>query len=323
MGFNLRELASRLEQKGVSYYGDMLEHFISQFHTDWDVAPDTDKAVLEFHSYVSKLSKIDFALLLICTGYIPEQYGHDSSEETLSTKLVEAVVCEWAKRIGFSDSKLIKQKSSKEDVYISDGRICIVCDAKSYRLGRSQKAPNVKDALKLADITKWMEAYSNAIGGLVTFPSLHNWKSGSDFYMYTTNSDIPTLVLFYEHMAFFYLADKSHSIITKTLREYANLFPKSSKDQKIYFGKVLKKFFGDDPSFSDYIAFADRILKALVEHQIKKASITLDSTLTNIKREVNATRDINILKEELIKYRYENATARTSRQLDNIKKFRL
>ncbi len=48
----------------------------------------------------------------------------------------------------------------------SNNRV-IVCDAKSFRLGRSQKAPNVKVDLKLADIQKWLSNYDEdqRIGG--------------------------------------------------------------------------------------------------------------------------------------------------------------
>ncbi|MCP5170117.1 MAG: HindIII family type II restriction endonuclease [Hahellaceae bacterium] len=82
--------------------------------------------------------------MIVHSGYIPESYEADSSAETLYSKLIETVVLEWSKRIGFKNSKLPTQKASMEDVSILDDHHVIVCDAKSFRLGRSQGAPNVK-----------------------------------------------------------------------------------------------------------------------------------------------------------------------------------
>ena len=125
----------------------------------------------------------DFALLVMHSGYIPEFYLPDSSQETLYSKLIESLVCEWARRIGFTDSFLQTQKSNKEDVTIKRRNNVIVCDAKSFRLGRSQAAPNVKDTIKKQAYTTWLDQYNETkVGGLVTFPSLHDWKKGSEAY---------------------------------------------------------------------------------------------------------------------------------------------
>ena len=125
----------------------------------------------------------------------------------MHTKLTETLIFNWAKLIGFNSSELPTQKSSYEDITISDQKNTIVCDAKSFRLGRSQKSPNVKDTIKLADYEKWLVKHGEkGIGGLITFPSLHDWKKGSDVYQYVSNPAKKVLLLFYEHISFFLIS---------------------------------------------------------------------------------------------------------------------
>lgn len=48
------------------------------------------------------------------------------------------------------------KKFGTEDVEMILDSKSIVCDSKIFRLGRSQKTPNVKDFLKLASVATWM-----------------------------------------------------------------------------------------------------------------------------------------------------------------------
>lgn len=156
---------------------DYIERFIKSKVKNWEVAPNTSVIEQEFASQIKSMTNDDFALLVMHSGYIPEFYLPDSSQETLYSKLIESLVCEWARRIGFTDSFLQTQKSNKEDVTIKRRNNVIVCDAKSFRLGRSQAAPNVKDTIKKQAYTTWLDQYNETkVGGLVTFPSLHDWK---------------------------------------------------------------------------------------------------------------------------------------------------
>lgn len=128
---------------------DLLRTFITENH-NWNgtTAPDSDVLVPQLSTILAKLTTQEFAFLLCHSGFIPEEFEPDSSEETIYTKMIEVVVGEWARRLGFDQTVLPKQKSSTEDITVADDKHLIVCDAKSFRLGRSQKAPNVKDALK-------------------------------------------------------------------------------------------------------------------------------------------------------------------------------
>ena len=86
--------------------------------------------------------------------------------EKLFTKLTEMMVGEWWRRMG-GDYNLPTKKSGTEDVELKYGNISIVCDAKVFRLGRSQKAPNVKDFLKLASVVLWINNLEKSSGRTV------------------------------------------------------------------------------------------------------------------------------------------------------------
>ena len=92
-------------------------------------------------------------------------------------------------------------------------------------MGRSQKSPNVKDTIKLADYEKWLVKHGKkGIGGLITFPSLHDWKKGSDVYQYVSNPDKKVLLLFYEHISFFLISNYKSKNLVDLINDYPNLF---------------------------------------------------------------------------------------------------
>ena len=78
----------------------------------------TNEAVKYLSKELKSINNDKFCLLLELSGYIPDLYSHDSSEETLYSKFVELLVCEWAQRIGFDESFLPTTKSGTEDIAI-------------------------------------------------------------------------------------------------------------------------------------------------------------------------------------------------------------
>lgn len=333
------------EEQLIKYFGrafskaqrvhsyDLIETFISDQVKDWTQPPDTDRISALFASMISKIEHEEFAFLLCHSGYIPEFYEHDSSQETLYSKLIEILVCEWAKRIGFKDSYVQKQKASKEDVTIQIGNTVIVCDAKSYRLGRSQAAPNVKDTIKKADYEKWQDWWNasephaeygklNSIGGLITFPSLHRWKGSSDAYLYSTDATKPIVILFYEHLTYFLILKYSQEKLINLLISYPRLFPEPSKNQKTYFITILEFLFGDDLGhFKDYSVLCSEIMKEKVINTIERITTHIEASKRRIHREIEEI-PVDKLKDSLIQSRLENENGQLIKQLENIKKFR-
>ncbi len=79
--------------------------------------------------------------LRLC-GAIPENYGHDTSEEKLYSKYTDVVIHEAYKTIGFN-SLVLKERADAADVECVNNEYSFVADAKAFRLSRTAK--NQKD----------------------------------------------------------------------------------------------------------------------------------------------------------------------------------
>lgn len=298
-----------------------------------------------FNQEISKFDDVNLAFLLIHCGLIPEHYDYDSTEEVMYSKLNECVVFEWVKRVGFNNSNMPRSSSSIEDVtLINEKNQIIVCDVKSYRLGRSQASPNVKDILKEGDIKKWLDKHNNnnivkydKLGGLVVFPSIHDWKKGSDFYQYVTNFNNPILALNYEYLAYILL---NKIDICNIYKSYKSLFPTQLIKQKIsnrdiYHSRITMEFFSDDNNSGNKKAKKsikkwkkyEEAMYIVIDEKVKFTKENLEKNIKNIKNEIqieiNNINDIDILKKMLIAEKEKNSIYNLERQVDNILKFRL
>ena len=307
----------------------LLETFIDDSHKDWNISPDTTSLVKKFDEIISQMPDSDLAFLLCHSGYIPEQYEADSSQETLYSKLVEALVKHFSLRIGFNKSYLPTQKSSMEDVTITDGNFLIVADSKAFRLGRSQGAPNVKDVLKHSDIRKWMSAHKNhkTLGGLVTFPYQHDWKKGSDFYQYTTDPSLPTMTLYYEHLSFILLSGLDKTVFINTLSNYEEIFPQKNMDKttnrNYYFSKIEKFLFGNKyQEWLDFRKVGFSISKEKVIHTLGSLEDHVSEIHRGVAHKINSEQDIQKIKDKLIEIESLYLTEKLQKQIENIKKHR-
>lgn len=326
--FSTKEM--NIESRKESY--DFLRSFVRDNH-DWASggAPDSDKFVEKLNSELAQFSDQQFAFLLCHTGFIPEEYDHDSSEETIYTKLVEIVVAEWARRSGFDKTALPKQKASYEDITISDGANLIVCDAKSFRLGRSQKAPNVKDALKEGDIPKWLNNYKGKnirpLGGMIAFPSQHDWSGGSDFYFYLTNKDQPIICLFYEHLAFMLLEKIRKDKLIALYESYPQIFPdkigKKQGNRKRYWAQVENFLFGEcEAAWLNFQKVAASIIGEKVHYTIRLIETHIGELRKRAEKDIPMDADIAQLRSLLVEARTERGSFTFIRQLQCIRDFR-
>ena len=76
---------NNVENRIKSY--DFIESFISNNHPDFSKVPNTEALVKKFLDILKRLENLEFAFLLVHSGFIPEQYPADSSPETLYSKL--------------------------------------------------------------------------------------------------------------------------------------------------------------------------------------------------------------------------------------------
>ena len=306
-----------------------LQDLMESKHTDWSVAPNTEGVVAQLSDAFSNFDDLEFAFFINHCGYLPETYLPDSSQETLYSKLIEASVLEWAHRIGFDKSYLPTQKASMEDVTITDSSCVIVCDTKSFRLGRSQAAPNVKDVLKHADIEKWLSAHNSLerLGGLVTFPSQHDWKRGSDFYQYTTDASLPTVALYYEHLSYFLIASIDKDVLIETFRDYPSIFPKpkskNDANRDYYYQKITRALFDTaDPPFQEFMDTASAITRETVHYWEYELVDYIKDLKTRIKERFDVVDDIDVLRQHAIVSETSRQTEDLSKQRERIARFR-
>lgn len=310
----------------------LMNYVDDQFKVNAQLTEEHERIANEFLKDIKKFDDKTFNKLLVSATFIPDFYEPDSSRETLFSKLVEAMVTEWAIRMGY-EATMQKEKASYEDVRIAIKDKLIVVDAKTFRLGRSQAAPNVKDFLKLEDIRKWCSRYRNAIGGLVTYPCLHEWKNKSDAYTYCSTKDMPTVMLSYKHLAF--LLDNKENFNTEKLIElwdYDNIFPEKlpknlkGGNKKPYWDAINKKLteitnVGD----KEYVKCLNRYDK-IINQAVKEIINFLETIIINKKEEV--AREIRKLSDKQIREAYEEykisqETEEYQRILENVKAFRL
>lgn len=291
---------------------------------------DTDAIVENFLIELQKLSDEEICEILLFAGFIPDLYLPDSNQEKLFTKLVEVLVAHWANRMGFKGTP-IKTKGSFEDISIELNNKTIVCDTKAFRLGRSQKAPNVKDFLKLEDIRKWLSRYQKKLGGLVVFPKTHEWKDGSDVYQYCSTKDAPTVMLPFRYLALI-LNFKSKFTTTdlEKLWDYNRLFPNPLKDKKTnkteywnVINKELKSILNiSDLEFDSYLEQSNVKITNYICSIIAYYCNLKTTTIEAMKAEIE-TYNIETLKNKLLALQISNETKKYDEIIKRIKNFRL
>lgn len=310
-----------------------IQNFVDEIYKNNTVI-DHENVAKEFQNILHReFDDNEFSELLIYAGYIPDMYPVDSSEETLFSKLIEVLVCEWCDRLGFS-SNIIKQKASYEDVnFIIDGKV-IVCDAKSFRLGRSQKAPNVKDFLKLEDMRKWLSRHKNKLGGLVTYPCTHEWTKSSDVYQYCSDKSMPTLMLPYKYLA--YLLTYKNYYDSKDLSklwEYKHIFPqklerKMKNGNKIaYWNKIDKEIIKvtntSKKELNEFMSNANNLILACMNETLLHINDMKIAIYNKIRDEIEAIECMDDLRNEFINYRLSIETKNITECIDRINKFRI
>lgn len=112
---------------------------------------DSDKVEQEINEEI-KTEGLDVLLghLRLC-GAIPEEYGHDTSEEKLYSKYTDVIIHQAFQTIGFT-SVILKERADVADVECVTDRYSFVADAKAFRLSRTAK--NQKD-FKIQAMDRW------------------------------------------------------------------------------------------------------------------------------------------------------------------------
>lgn len=288
---------------------------------------DTEKVTLDFFEMLDKIDDKEFVDILITSGYIPDLYKPDSKEETLFTKLCEALEVNWATRMGL-EAKTVTQKSSYEDVVIKIDNKTVVSDTKSFRLGRSQQAPNVKDFVKPEDYLKWGERHTGErLGGLVVYPQLHEWIRKSDAHMYCSDKKNPILMLPFHYLAYF--LDRKGSFEPndfKKLWNYKEIFPEKASSRNDYWqkiNKVILEITGDTKEhFKEFLITSEEKIFKFVSNKIEYLEKKKELKVRDIESEIELIPE-NELKERFLRYRQDIETQDIVTFKERIEKFRL
>ena len=129
--------------------------------------------------------------LRLC-GNIPEQYGHDSSEEKLYSKYTDIVLAEALARLGLATAVLV-ERGDAADVEAVATDWALVSDAKAFRLSRTAK--NQKD-FKVEAMHGWKRDRRHA---LLVCPSYQLPMRSSQIYQSAINRDVT--ILSYAHLS--------------------------------------------------------------------------------------------------------------------------
>ncbi|NJL29573.1 MAG: HindIII family type II restriction endonuclease [Thermoanaerobaculia bacterium] len=129
--------------------------------------------------------------LRLC-GAVPEQYGHDSSEEKLYSKYTDAIICETFRAIGLK-STIISARADAADVQALSADYSLVADAKAFRLSRTAK--NQKD-FKIQAMDGWRNDLDHAI---VVCPIYQLPRRTSQIYQQAIARKV--CILSYSHLA--------------------------------------------------------------------------------------------------------------------------
>lgn len=282
-------------------------------------AVDIQRVVDDVKERIKGLSDSDFTEVII-SCFIPDLYSGMGKCEKLFTKLTELMVGEWWRRMG-GTYRLPTKKSGTEDVELKYEGVSIVCDAKVFRLGRSQKAPNVKDFLKLASVALWIKnleesGNNHVIGGLVTYSSLHEWESDSEVYEECTNHDTPVVMLPYEVMALL-LKYKDRVNVPDFLKmwNYSENGVITSRNKRNYWDYITKFIcellsITNEDYLSEMKEYHRQILLAAAEYR-RIVQCTVDDVIASVRADLDRFTDIEEMKsyvaDEIVKR--DNATA--------------
>jgi len=130
---------------------------------------DSDKVERELSKEISHQGVDSLIGHLRLCGAIPEEYGHDTSEEKLYSKYTDAVISESYEAMGLT-SLVLKERADVADVECVAKKFSFVADAKAFRLSRTAK--NQKD-FKVQAMDSWKRGkhYAMVVCPIYQLPS--------------------------------------------------------------------------------------------------------------------------------------------------------
>lgn len=178
-------------------------------------------------------------------GTLPEDYGHDSSEEKLYSKYTDILLAASFAQIGLK-SLVVRERADAADVEAVGPDYSFVADAKAFRLSRTAK--NQKD-FKVEAMHSWKRAHRYAV---VVCPLYQLPARSSQIYFQATSRDV--LILSYSHLAVLIRAaeyvkkDKPIELLHSIFKTVAEINP--SKDAIAFWTAINRRFIDFDKSIA-------------------------------------------------------------------------
>ncbi|VEJ10053.1 HindIII family type II restriction endonuclease [Actinobacillus delphinicola] len=300
-----------MDIRNIFYFKNIVDQYYPNGSTE---SIDIKMVVDLVKSQLTQINDKNFSEIMIGC-FIPDLYPGMGVEEKLFTKLTELMVGEWWRRLG-GEYNLPTKKSGTEDVELIIGNNSIICDVKVFRLGRSQKAPNVKDFIKLESIRDWKDNLNNKyikkgisqniIGGIITYSSLHEWAQNSAVYKACTTLDMPVIMLPYELLALI-LKYKDRYCLDDFIEiwNYRGNKLIRSESKSSYWNYINNKLqtllnLTDNQYYNELNSYQNNIIQA-VEEYIKNIKKDIFNNRKRIISEINYIQDIRELKRRFIR----------------------
>jgi type II restriction enzyme len=120
---------------------------------------DTARVERELKAEIQQEGAVALYDHLHLCGTIPEEYGHDTSEEKLYSKYTDALLSAAFRQIGLT-STVLAERADAADVEAVGANYSLVADAKAFRLSRTAK--NQKD-FKIEALHGWKRGKPHAM----------------------------------------------------------------------------------------------------------------------------------------------------------------
>ncbi len=230
-------------------------------------------------------------------------------------------------------SDILTQKSNKEDVRFFINSNAILTDSKTFRLWRSQKAPNHKDFLKLESVKHWIENHNEkeknkAIWWLIAYPNQHEGVWKSEVYKMCSDKKTTTLMLPYTYLSLL-LDLKSSFDNDKLLKlwDYDKIFINTVNNRIDYWKIIDKELLSlldiNKELFNAKKGLYKSTIDEFILHSINWLKTEKLDIIEKISNEIKDKKDIKKIKKELFNCKVETETKQINKVLININKFRV
>lgn len=256
---------------------------------------DFQAAGAEIQQEISDCSEEELVDHVKHAGAIPEQFGHDSTEEKIFSKYTDIVFAEALSRLGFTAS-IIDAGGDAADLQAEYSDYELVGDAKAHRLSLSTL--NQKD-LKIDALGQWRgeSDYACLLGPM-------HWYFTNSSQAYRDSTRHGVTLLSYMHLVFFLRTDGIGPSDLKSLWELSSNLEVSKAADPYWEATMEKVLEITGRSLTDWHELQDEMI-SVIEKQAQVALNYHTERKKEIKREMNEETADRIIGEMKINKKIE------------------